>query len=84
MNNKYLIGESVESKNGSKVHVIKDYESFGNVILYYFTDGTALTENEIKIKGFSMIKHIISIPNQEKNRQYFQSIKKQDELLKNI
>jgi len=75
MKNKYVIGESVEDTNTLKTYKIKDYESFGEMVLYYFEDGTALPEKDIKVKGFTMIKEIISIPNEEKNRQYRECIK---------
>jgi hypothetical protein len=87
MKNKHKIGDIVESRGDLKKYIIKDYEVFNNLVLYYFNEGGALPENEIRTQGYFAISKIFKTSEQEKTRQIQQVLdnldKELNELLKN-
>jgi hypothetical protein len=87
MKNKHKIGDIVESRGGLKKYTIKDFEVFDNLVLYYFNEGGALPENEIRTQGYYGISKILKTSEQEKTRQIQKVLdnldKELNDLLKN-
>ena len=67
MKNKYNIGQIVEDRQSDKKGTIREYEFFGDVILYYFEEGGALPENRLLLKGSKGLTNFLNKTNEEKN-----------------
>ena len=68
MKNRYVIGEVVEDQESKKWGTIKDFEFFGDLILYYFKEGGALPEHRVRLKGVKGLSNFLNKTNEEKNQ----------------
>jgi len=67
--NKYNIGESVEVIGTYQKTKIIDFEFFDELVLYYTDDKNAYPQHMIQLYGLNFMKKLISIPDDEKNKQ---------------
>ena len=76
MENKYNIGDVIEDRYSKKFGVIKDFEVFDDMVLYYLNEGGALPENRVYLKGVKSIVSFLNKTNQEKNQVWEKLFKK--------
>jgi len=76
MKNLFEIGSSVEVVSNNKTVVINDFEFFGDLCLYYTNDKSAYPQSDLKPLGFKFLNNLLSLSNEEKNKQVNESFSK--------
>jgi hypothetical protein len=73
---KYSINQRVEIKHNSKIVTINDFEVFDSLILYYTSDKSAYSEDELNPEGYSFFTNFVFMGKKEKNKLMKKAIKK--------
>lgn len=76
MKNLFEIGSSVEVVSNNKTVVINDFEFFGDLCLYYTNDQSAYPQNDLKPLGYQFLNNLLSLSNEEKNKQVNEAFSK--------
>jgi hypothetical protein len=76
MKNLFEIGSSVEVVSNNKTVVINDFEFFGDLCLYYTNDKSAYPQSDLKPLGFKFLNNLLSLSNEEKNKQVNEAFSK--------